>query len=224
MGVPIRRAGEADRGTVAGILDAGFFHDPVSSWIFPEEEYRRRTHKVLMSAFLDMALRDGYVDMTDEASAVALWFPVDGGHGADDGKPKASGDPEEPPGPGEPRESGESGVDDAIALREAIDPANERIEQIARITGEAHPTHAPHDYLMLIAVVPGLTGRGLGTALLTAALDRLDRASRPAYLEASSTRSRALYERLGFRPTGGTIQLPGGPPMHPLWRPPQPAV
>lgn len=207
MGVPIRRAGEADREAVVGVLDAGFFHDPVSSWIFPEEGYRRRTHKVLMGAFLDMALSEGYVDMTDDASAVALWLPVDG---------HASGETAR-------AEGAASGSDDAAAMREAVDPANERIEQIARITGEAHPAHAPHDYLMLIAVMPALTGRGLGSALLATALDRLDRAARPAYLEASSTRSRALYERLGFRPTGTTIQLPAGPPMHPLWRPPRPA-
>lgn len=207
MGVPIRRAGEADREALVGVLDAGFFHDPVSSWIFPQEEYRRRTHKVLMGAFLDMALGEGYVDMTEDASAVALWMPVDG-HGA---------------GEAAPAEDAASGSDDAAAMREAIDPANERIEQIARITGAAHPVDAPHDYLMLIAVMPAVTGRGLGTALLTTALDRLDRASRPAYLEASSTRSRALYERLGFQPVGSTIQLPAGPPMHPLWRPAQPA-
>jgi GNAT superfamily N-acetyltransferase len=213
MGVPIRRAGEADREAVVGLLDAGFFHDPVSSWVFPEEEYRRRTHKVLMGAFLDMALRDGYVDMTEDASAAALWLPVDGGHEA--AGPSASSEPSV-------SEQDGTGGDDAVAFREAVDPANERIEQIARITGEAHPSHASHDYLMLIAVAPGLTGRGLGTALLTTALDRLDRVSRPAYLEASSSRSRALYERLGFRPTGTRIQLPGGPPMHPLWRPPRP--
>lgn len=207
MGVPIRRAGEADRDAVAGVLDAGFFHDPVSMWIFPEEEYRRRTHKVLMGAFVDMALAEGYVDMTDDGSAVALWFTMDD-HAS-----------------GEPAQSGDAGSagDDAAALREAIDPANERIEQIARITGGAHPVRAPHDYLMLIAVMPGLTGKGLGSALLTSALDRLDRASRPSYLEASSTRSRALYERLGFQPIGTTIHLPAGPPMHPLWRPPHPA-
>jgi GNAT superfamily N-acetyltransferase len=195
MGVPIHRAGEGDRDRVARLLDEGFFHDPVSSWIFPDEEYRRRTHKVLMGAFVDMALAEGYVDMTDDGSAAALWMPV----------------------PAEPEED----PDGPAAFRAAIDPANERIEQVARITGASHPTGTAHDYLMLIAVSPALTGQGLGTALLTSALDRLDRASRPAYLEASSVRSRGLYERLGFRPTGASVLLPGGPEMHPLWRAPR---
>jgi RimJ/RimL family protein N-acetyltransferase len=196
MGVPIRRAGADDRKALTRLLDEGFFQDPVSNWIFPEEEYRRRTHHVLMGAFLDTALEEGYVDMTNDASAVALWLTV----------------PE-----GEHEEDSDAGP---AAFREAIDPGNERIEQIGRITGAAHPAHAPHDYLMLITVSPALTGQGLGTALLTAALDRLDHEGRAAYLEASSLRSRALYERLGFRPTGTRIQLPGGPEMHPLWREP----
>lgn len=196
MGVPIRRAGEADREAVNRLLDEGFFRDPVSSWVFPEEEYRRRTHHLLMGAFLDTALSEGYVDMTEDGSAAALWLSVPEGEHEED-----------PDGP--------------AAFREAIDPANERIEQIARITAAAHPTHAAHDYLMLIAVSPALTGQGLGSALLTTALDRLDQESRAAYLEASSLRSRALYERLGFRPTGTRIQLPEGPEMHPLWRAPR---
>lgn len=208
MGVPIRRAGEGDRETVNRLLDEGFFRDPVSNWIFPEEEYRRRTHKVLMGAFLDTALAEGHVDMTDDGSAAALWLSM----------------PAEPHS-GSAQDASSDGHDssDAARLREAIDPSNERIEQIARLTGEAHPTHRAHEYLMLIAVSPALHGKGLGTALLSAALDRCDRESRAAYLEASSPRSRALYERLGFTFMGRTVDLPGGPPMFPMWRDPQSA-
>jgi RimJ/RimL family protein N-acetyltransferase len=62
-------------------------------------------------------------------------------------------------------------------------------------------------------------GQGLGTALLRPALDRSDRERVPAYLEASTERSAALYERLGFIHLG-ELRIPdGGPPFWPMLRP-----
>jgi hypothetical protein len=52
-------------------------------------------------------------------------------------------------------------------------------------------------------------------------LDRCDREGVASYLEASSDRSRVLYERLGFVCTGSGIALPDGPTMWPMWRDPQ---
>lgn len=52
-------------------------------------------------------------------------------------------------------------------------------------------------------------------------LERCDRDGVPAYLEASSARSRRLYERLGFTFMGTTVDLPDGPAMWPMWREPQ---
>ncbi|MFE4644295.1 GNAT family N-acetyltransferase, partial [Streptomyces sp. NPDC056730] len=66
-------------------------------------------------------------------------------------------------------------------------------------------------------------GRGLGRALIEPVLERCDREGLPAYLEASSERSRRLYERLGFTFTGTTVDLPDGPHMWPMWREPRTA-
>lgn len=68
----------------------------------------------------------------------------------------------------------------------------------------------------------GRQGEGLGTALIGSALDRCDREGRAAYLEASSARSRLLYERLGFEAAGEPLLLPDGPHMWPMWREPRP--
>lgn len=54
-------------------------------------------------------------------------------------------------------------------------------------------------------------------------LDRCDQEGVPAYLEASTERSAALYERLGFVHLG-ELRIPdGGPPFWPMRRPPNAA-
>ncbi|MGV9272857.1 GNAT family N-acetyltransferase [Streptomyces griseosporeus] len=196
MGVAIRAAGEGDRELVIRLLDEAFQDDPVSSWVFPGADHRRRTHHRLMAAFTDIVLAEGRVDLTEDGSACALWLSVPAGEHADDDGP--------------------------ALLREAADPANERVELIGRLTAGIHPAHRAHEYLWMIGVAPGRQGEGLGSALLAHVLDRCDRDGVPAYLEASSARSRALYARLGFATlTERVLDLPDGPRMWPMWREPR---
>jgi RimJ/RimL family protein N-acetyltransferase len=61
-----------------------------------------------------------------------------------------------------------------------------------------------------VGVATRFQGQGLGAALLRPTLDRCDREGLPAYLEASSERSAALYERLGFVHLG-ELRVPDGP-------------
>lgn len=198
MGVAIRRAGAGDRKAVVELLDEGFAQDPVSNWVFPDKEHLRRRHSVLMGAFLEISFSEGYTDITEDGTGCALWAPVPAGD---------HGDP-----------------DDAVRFREAVDPGNERVEQIARLTAATHPKDRAHEYLMMIAVAPSARGRGVGAALIANTLDRCDRDGLPAYLEASSLRSRGLYERLGYTFLGTPVELPGGPHMYPMWREPRGAA
>ncbi|MGW0826520.1 GNAT family N-acetyltransferase [Streptomyces sp. NPDC002845] len=200
MGVAIRTAGEGDREQVVRLLDAAFDDDPVSVWIFPDAADRRTKHPRLMATFADVVFAEGRVDVTEDGTACALWLSVP----ASDGQGEGDGDEDGP-----------------ARLREAIDPGNERIELVGRLTGEVHPAGGAHEYLWLIAVAPEHQGEGLGTALMRSVLDRCDREGVPAYLEASNPRSRRLYERLGFVFTGRAVDLPDGPPLWPMWREPQ---
>ncbi|MER6121554.1 GNAT family N-acetyltransferase [Streptomyces sp. NPDC001795] len=204
MGVAIRAADEGDRELVVRLLDEAFQDDPVSSWVFPGDEYRRTTHHKLMAAFTDTVLAEGRIDMTEDGTACALWLSMPAGDHSEE-KPQA----------------GAGDEDDAVRLREAVDPENDRVERIARLVAESHPADHAHAYLWMIGVAPGRQGEGLGTALIRHVLDRCDREGLPAYLEASSARSTRLYERLGFAFTGRTLDLPDGPRMWPMWREPR---
>jgi len=83
-----------------------------------------------------------------------------------------------------------------------------------------HPSRPRHFYLAFVGVEPGSQGRGLGSRLMFPVLSEADAAGAGAYLEASTPRSRALYERHGF----GVVQemrLPlGGPALWRMWREP----
>jgi ribosomal protein S18 acetylase RimI-like enzyme len=93
-------------------------------------------------------------------------------------------------------------------------------QRTRRAMYEHHPTE-PHYYIRCVGVRPGLQGQGLGSALMRPTLERCDSDGVPAYLEASSERSAALYERLGFVHLG-VLQLPDkGPPLWPMQRPPR---
>ncbi|MFJ2561450.1 GNAT family N-acetyltransferase [Streptomyces sp. NPDC087568] len=203
MGVGIRAAGEGDRELVVRLLDEAFQDDPVSGWVFPEREYRRATHHRLMAAFTDIVLAEGRIDVTEDGTACALWLSM----------PAADGD-----GPADG--GGSEHADDAVRLRESVDPANPRVEEIARLMADSHPADRAHEYLWMIGVAPAHQGEGLGGTLVQHVLDRCDREGLPAYLEASSERSTKLYERLGFTFADHTLDLPDGPRMWPMWREP----
>jgi ribosomal protein S18 acetylase RimI-like enzyme len=78
-----------------------------------------------------------------------------------------------------------------------------------------------HYYVRDIGVHPQEQGNGLGSALMRPMLDRCDREGLPAYIEASSERSAALYERLGFEHIE-ELRVGGSPPLWLMLRPPCP--
>ncbi|KOG81822.1 MULTISPECIES: GNAT family N-acetyltransferase [Streptomyces] len=196
MGVRIERAERHDRERVVAVMEEAFHHDPVSSWVFPDEAHRRAVHGRFLGVFVDVALAEGRIDIAEDGAAVALWLPV-----------PAGAPEEEDPTP--------------ALMRRTADPDNERCELVGRLTGAAHPHDRAHSYLLMIGVTPDRQGEGIGAEMIRAELERCDREGLPAYLEASSARSRRLYERLGFHFLGRAVALPDGPPMYPMWREPK---
>ena len=78
----------------------------------------------------------------------------------------------------------------------------------------------PHFYVRTVGVRTALQGQGVGSALMQPTLERADSAGLPTYIEASTERSAALYERLGFVHMD-VYELPeGGPPVWAMRRPP----
>ncbi|MBB5079145.1 GNAT family N-acetyltransferase [Nonomuraea endophytica] len=98
----------------------------------------------------------------------------------------------------------------------------ERLRALGEALAPRHPNGERHLYLPCMGVVTGRQGAGLGSAMLRHRLERADADRLPAYLEASSPRSRALYRRHGFEDLGEPVRVAGSPPLWPMWRHPHP--
>ena len=193
----VRPAPPTDADTVARTLAAAFADDPVMAWAFPDDRQRRIG---VMFRFVVPAidLAKGVSTTVSEHEAVALWR-----------RPGDDGDP---------------GYWDRVGneLATEIDGPLDRIDELGSLMAAHHPHDREHWYLSAIGVRPDAQGRGLGTVLLAHTLAIADAEGSPAYLEATSPRSRALYARFGFE-VMGEFAPRGGPPLWPMWRAPSPA-
>lgn len=192
----VRAADGADREAVTTVLAAAFEADPVMRWAFPDDAIRR----VRLAAMWDIIGGDGYLPRGASSVvhdvAAALWMP-----------------------PGQ--ELGDAFWDEhSERFGAALDGDVERLGAMSEAMGAHHPHDQDHWYLMAIGVAPPAQGRQLGSALLAHTLERADAAGTPAYLEATSARSRALYARFGFEVLAEFVPAGGAPPMWAMWREP----
>ncbi|SCF32628.1 Acetyltransferase (GNAT) family protein [Micromonospora purpureochromogenes] len=189
----VERLGPAETRAVAERI-AGAFHELAATrWLVPDAAKREAVLADNFEILVEYAMRHGLVHATADRSGVAVWFPQ-------------SGDPAPPP----------ADYDERLAA--ACGEWTERFQHLDTLF-EAHHPHADHHHLAFLAVAPQRQGRGVGTALLRHHHAALDAAGVPAYLEASSERSRDLYARHGYR-VGEPFRLPDGSPFYPMWREP----
>lgn len=186
-------AGAGDAGQVARVLAAGFSDDPVLCWLF-EEPGRADKLDALFGFLAPESLVPRGATWLGSGSCAAWTPPLD---------------------PGWPDDRTARFV---TALSAAALPADlERLDVLEDAVRAAHPTEA-HWYLGFLATEPARRGEGRGGALLAASLAVVDADRLPAYLESTNPRNVSLYRRHGFEAVG-SIDLPGGPSLVPMWRP-----
>ncbi|WP_329109096.1 GNAT family N-acetyltransferase [Micromonospora sp. NBC_01699] len=191
-GPQIERAEPAEARALTELIAEAFVPLAATTWLVPDPAIR---HKILTDNFhivVEHAFEWGLVETTEDRSAAAVWLP-------------AVADPLPPP----------ADYDDRVAA--ACGEFTERFRLLDDLFEANHP-HEPHHHLAFLAVRPDRQGTGIGSALLRHRHARLDEQGLPAYLDASSTDSRDLYARHGYR-VAEPFRLPDGTPFWPMWRP-----
>jgi ribosomal protein S18 acetylase RimI-like enzyme len=190
----VRKAGTDDASAVASALAAAFADDSVFRWILPDDRLRAAVVPPFFDLVVEiLAPHDEIWTTTAGVTGAATWVPF--------GKEAM------------PEERAEAF---AAELAELSGPYADRMLQIIGLLDEHHPAQ-PHEYLWFLGVVPAAQGRGIGSALMAPVLERADRAGAPCYLEATTPRNKALYERHGFT-ARDPIGVAGSPPLWPMWR------
>jgi ribosomal protein S18 acetylase RimI-like enzyme len=188
----LRKATAQDIPRLKAVLAEAFFEDPIFAWLIPDDAKRRvRLRRYFGIELRYMALPRGRVWTTGDLIGAALSTP-----------------------PGRWRVPLHATLLEGTAFGIGVPRA-------ARLgaTMEWRHVRERHYYVRDIGVLPEAQGRGLGSRLMRPTLDRCDQEGLPAYLEASSERSAALYERLGFE-LRSELRVAGSPPLRLMLRPP----
>ncbi|HTA36403.1 MAG TPA: GNAT family N-acetyltransferase [Solirubrobacteraceae bacterium] len=193
----VRVAQLHESGPLAAALGAAFFDDPIFGWLIGDRPRRQARLQQYFALQLAHSFADGRVWTTDGLQGAALCMP-----------------------PGQWRLPPK-----LIAAHSARFTSIFR-GRLPRAVGllvaiERRHLRGAHYYFANIGVAPEAQGQGLGSRLMRPTLDRCDTEGLPAYLEASSERNAALYERLGFQCTE-ILRFAGSPPLRLMTRPPQP--
>jgi GNAT superfamily N-acetyltransferase len=193
----VRKATATDVPRLASTMARAFYDGPVvGDWCMPDASRRgERLERGFRLSLERIYLRHGECYASDSVAGAAFWLPPD---------------------------TWGLGAMEQVRLAARMAAIHARgVPRILRVLAylEARHPHEPHYYLAFVGVQPEGQGRGIGSALLAPVLECCDRDGVPAYLEATSERNLALYERHGFEVVE-TLRLPkGGPPVWRMWRP-----
>lgn len=191
----LRPATEEDAARLGAVMASAFHDDPVLGWLLPDARRRpARLRRFFGVELRHLALPRGRVWTTGELSGAALVLP-----------------------PGRWRVPPRATLLEGRAFGASLGRAARL--GLAMERRHARNMRGPHYYVRDVGVLPEMQGRGLGSALLAPTLERCDREGLPAYLEASSERSAALYERLGFEHVS-ELSVAGSPTLWLMLRPP----
>ena len=130
-------ATEADQ--VTDLFALAFYEDPTWRWAFPDPARRMEQHRFLWGLIVHSALPHGWVRMTDDGGAAALWIP---------------------PGESELGEEDEARVEPF--LRRELGAHADAVLALMDSFEANHPHDRPHYYLSLLGTHPDHRGRGKG--------------------------------------------------------------
>jgi GNAT superfamily N-acetyltransferase len=178
------------------LMARAFSDDPITVYMYPDEEERKHLTPWHFSAFIRYAFLFGEVHTTSGSPAgVAVWFPP----------PLNSGEVEMTPARLE--QAGLDRAEDVLGAKPW-----ERFNRVCEYVEAFHPKEVPgpHWFLPLLGVDTENQGQGVGSALLRPTLERADRENLPVYLWTAKARNVPFYQRHGFEVVTEAVEPTSG--------------
>lgn len=191
----VRRAQPADIARLAATLARAFDDDPLTIWLFPHDDSRRRRLPRFFRSLLRTALPIGEVYTAGDSRGAAIWNP---------------------PGtfPMGWRADARLGLVTTSLVGSRIMTCARGLMYFA----SHHPSER-HWYLQMLGTDPACQGQGIGSAIMAPVLTRCDGEGERIYLESTKKDNIPFYERHGFSVTD-EIEVPRGPVVWAMWRDP----
>lgn len=166
-------ASDAER--VYGTITSAFERDPIVRWLWESDAEYTELFPIFVASAGERAFETSTAWRGEDLDSVALWLS-----------------------PGEEVDPERIG---RVMLETVPKAKHEELFGMLEQMEGAHPRY-PHWYLPWIAVEQSKQGQGLGSRLLGACLEYIDRGGLPVFVETSNPRSVPFFERHGFEVTG----------------------
>ena len=150
---------------------SAFIADPVMRWLWPDPDEYLCHYRTFTRAFGGRAFEHDTAHVSDGFLGGSMWLP--------------------------PGVAVDGDAVEACFSETVPEPRRSQMFEILEQMDEVHPEE-PHWYLAIIGVDPAKQGQGVGSALMRHALEGVDAAGLPAYLESSNPANISLYRRHGF--------------------------
>jgi len=189
----IRNLSLSEHHLVGDIIGDSFADDPVNRWVFGEQ--KGMTYYYTSSA-KKLYLAKGYGHVMKNGSGASLWLPPN--------------------------------VKKHIPILNSLDIAANMIRfgglksiprglALDNALAKAKPNKA-HYYLFAIGCRSTEQGKGIGSTLMKAGLEQVEKDKMPAYLESSKEQNVPFYQRYGFEVIEKIMPVKGCPPLWLMWR------
>jgi len=200
----VRPAAATETTAVSRLLTDAFLAGPLAEHLVGDVAQRQRITAAYWSMIVEHAQHSttsAHIDVIGQADAAAIWYPTPAGQ-----------TPDLVPDDYDQR------------LADAAGPHLHRFRALDELMHTVIPQiDTGWAYLGFVGVWPSAQDRGLGSTLLQRYHRTLDNNHTPAFLVASSGRSRQLYLRLGYRDHGAPLHVTDGVLMYPMLRTPHAA-
>lgn len=199
LGRGFRKVTANDLDSLVGVFSRGYDQDPFINYLVKQDRKREeRKRRFMLAGLTRLGLPFGETWMNEAGDGAAIWQP--------------------------PGQRPDGTLHDLAMLRTLVGVSGPRgvLRSVSAfsLTEKLRPKE-PHYYLLAIGVDRSRQGHGIGSLLLAAMTDRIDREGIGSYLESSNERNLPLYERFGFE-VREVIALPdGGPTLWAMWRRPR---